>query len=344
MLHSLPKVELHRHLEGSVRLETLLEVAHEHGIIMPEYNVATLRPFVQVTPEQPRTSRNFLAKFQTLRQFYRSPEVIQRVSREAVADAAADQVRYLELRFTPQALANIMHCDYSEVVGWVCDAALSEARKHNIQVGLLVSMNRHEGAKIGARVLRAALDYHGRGVVGIDLAGQELGFGVSPFVSLFRLAREVGLYTTVHAGEWDGPESLRSVLDLLKPHRIGHGVRALEDPEVLARVVDQQIPLEVCPTSNYDSGVVDIDQAHPIEALVRAGAFVTLNTDDPLVSNITLTHEIERAMQAYQWDVATIAPLSCRRLNVSNWWRALWGGINQIGLDKCWHLETCAFT
>ncbi len=294
---ALPKIDLHRHLEGSVRLTTLIDIALEYGIEMPEYDVETLRPFVQVMPDGLRTPQHFLSKFMTLRQFFRSPEVIQRVTAEAVADAAADRVVYLELRFTPAALSNIIRCDYRDVIEWVSQAAAAAAREHGIQVGLIVSMNRHESVEIGARVLEAARPFLGHGVVALDLAGNEQAFPAAPFADIFAQARADGFGITIHAGEWAGPESIHTAVYELGAERIGHGVRLIEDRALLSELVDRGIVLEVCPSSNLDSGVVSEWSYHPLPALCRQQVRTTINTDDPLVSNITLSQEIGRAVQ-----------------------------------------------
>ncbi len=295
-IHALPKIELHRHLEGSVRLATLVDIARDYGIEMPEYDVETLRPFVQMMPDEPRNSQHFLAKFQTLRQFYRSPEVIQRVTREAIDDAAADNVRYLELRFTPRALSNIIACTYHEVVSWVCQAAAEASQAHDIEVRLILSMNRHESVEVGEEVLVAALDHFDQGVVAIDLAGNEGGFSAKPFSQVFERARDAGLGITIHAGEWGGAENVRDAIEHLGAHRVGHGVRLLEDESLLSLVIERGVVLEICPTSNVQSGVVADYASHPLTTLYRYKALTTLNTDDPLVSNITLSSEIERAV------------------------------------------------
>lgn len=296
-VRALPKIELHRHLEGAVRLETLIDIAIEYGIEMPEYNVEQLRPFVQMMPGQTRSAQMFLAKFQTLRQFFRSPDVIRRVTREVVEDAAADNVRYMELRFTPQALANILNCEYEEVLSWVCEEARSVGIQRDIDVRLIVSMNRHEGLDIGARVLDAALDFRASGVVGLDLAGQEANFSAEPFAPLFHRAKEEGLGVTVHAGEWAGAASVRVALHTLRADRIGHGVRALEDSSILQYIIKHNVPLEVCPTSNYHSGVVNLIEEHPLRELYSMSVRTTINTDDPLLSNITLSDELLAAVQ-----------------------------------------------
>lgn len=294
-VRALPKIDLHRHLEGAVRLPTLVEIARRHGIEMPEYDVETLRPFVQMMPGETRNHQHFLGKFHTLRQFFRSPDVIRRVTHEAVADAAADNVKYLELRFTPPALSNIMGCSYHDVIGWVCDAASDAAGDYAIQVRLIISMNRHESVEIGEQVLAAALAHRDRGVVAVDLAGNEDGYSARPFRKLFKRAKAEGLGVTIHAGEWAGAESVRYAVKYLNPDRIGHGVRAIEDPTLVDLLAKRRTVLEVCPSSNVDSGVVADWPQHPLREL-RRRVPVTINTDDPLVSGITLSDEIARAM------------------------------------------------
>ncbi|MDZ4770680.1 MAG: adenosine deaminase [Chloroflexota bacterium] len=294
---ALPKIELHRHLEGSLRIKTLVAIALEHGLTLPSFSIDGLRPFVQMMPGEPRSWQQFLSKFQVLRQFYRSKTVIQRVTHEVIADAAADNVRYMELRFTPQALNNLMKCDYGEIVDWVCHAAAEAAHIHHMQVGLILSMNRHESVDIGAEVVDAAIAFKERGVVGIDLAGQEAGFAAHPFAAEFARAKAEGLFITAHAGEWAGADSVREVLEALDADRIGHGVRSYEDPAVVAMLLDRGVALELCPTSNVDSGSVAAYVSHPIRQLYRAGVRTTLNTDDPLISNITLSDEYTAAMR-----------------------------------------------
>jgi adenosine deaminase len=295
-VRAMPKVELHRHLEGSVRLATLVDVAQEFGIEMPEYTLDTLRPFVQMMPEETRSSQHFLAKFLTIRQFFRSAEVIRRVAREAVEDAAADNIRYLELRFTPPALSNILRCGYADVIGWVSEAVELAARQANIQVRLIVSVNRHEPVAIAEQVLEAALAYQGRGVVALDLAGNERDFPAEPFAPVFQRARAEGLGVTIHAGEWAGAESVREAVERLGAQRIGHGIRSVEDSRLMEWMARHEVVLEVCPTSNVHSGAVADWAAHPLVSLNHGPLPVTINTDDPLVSDISLSDEYHLAL------------------------------------------------
>ncbi len=296
LIAKLPKVDLHRHLEGSIRIETLAEIAREYSIELPSYEVESLRPYVQMTAKDPHNADQFLSKFGVLRQFFRSPEIVRRITDEIIADAAADNVRYLELRFTPFALARQMHFSFSDVLSWVCETAQTAAEMHGIRVGLIVSMNRHEPIELGLQAFEAALAFRDKGVVGLDLAGRELGFPARPFSPLFLEARQEGLGITIHAGEWMGPENVRDALEHMYADRIGHGVRVVEDSRVVRLAKERGAIFEVCPTSNLQSGVVEDVQHHPLIDLHYLGLEVTINTDDPAISNIVLSDEFRLAM------------------------------------------------
>lgn len=314
---ALPKVELHRHLEGAVRLETLVEIARVHAFEMPEYEAEALRPFVQMMPDEQKDSTHFLAKFATLRQFFRSPEVIYRIAGEAVHDAADDQIHYMELRFTPRALSTVTGATPHEVVELVCAAVNEASRERGIEVRLIASMNRHESVSFGEQVLNAALANCHRGVVAIDLAGREEGFPASLFLPLFRDALESGLGITIHAGEWEGAQSVWDAIGNIGAKRVGHGIRALEDPGVLEIMLARGVILEVCPTSNVDSGVVDRLENHPLPWLTEQGLLTTINTDDPLISNITLTDELYRSITAMGLTLHDVKQATLRALQGS---------------------------
>jgi len=250
----LPKAELHRHLEGSLRIATMMDIARQHGLTVPT-SILRLSGMVQVVDEEPYTFSNFLDKFKTLRLFYRSPEVIERVTREAVEDAARDNVRYMELRFTPVALSRAERFPLHDVMDWVCDSAQKTADQFGITVKLIASVNRHESTDLAEQVAWLAADYQDRGIVGLDIAGNEAEFPGKPFAPIFREAKEAGLKITVHAGEWGGAENVREAIEVLGADRIGHGVRVLEDPNVVALAKERGTAFEVCVTSNYQSGV-----------------------------------------------------------------------------------------
>ncbi len=294
---SLPKVDLHRHLEGSLRLDTLVAIAREHGFDLPGNDRSGLRSLVQVFDGEPFTHTNFLSKFKTLRLFFRSPEVIAQITREAVADAAADNVLYLELRFTPVALSRIGGYSLQEVMGWVIASARAAAEEFGVETRLIASTNRHESLELAAEVARLAGDHLGEGVVGLDLAGDEANFPAQPFAGVFREARQAGLRLTVHAGEWSGPANVVEAIELLGAERIGHGVRVLEDDSAVAVARERGTDFEVCLTSNYQSGVVAHLDRHPLPAMLARGLSASIHTDDPSISRIALSDEYRLACE-----------------------------------------------
>jgi len=295
-IRAMPKIELHRHLEGSLRLASLLDIARQYGMAMAEYDEETLRPFVQMMPSETRDSRHFLNKFLTLRQFYRSMDVVERLTREVVEDAAADNVRYMELRFTPRALCAFTQAPLDEVVGLVCQVGNQAAKTAQIGLRYIVSMNRHEGIDIGEQVLQSALRHASSGVVGLDLAGDESNYSALPFMPIFRRAKAEGLFVTVHAGEWAGVESVWDAVGNLKADRIGHGIHVLDDMGMVEVLRSAQITLEVCPTSNVLSGIVSDLESHPLAAMTSFDLMTTLNTDDPSVCAVSLSEEMARAV------------------------------------------------
>jgi len=289
----LPKVDLHRHLEGSIRLKTLQDLARDFGLRPPTEQM------VQVSPSDALTSSNFLSKFQVIRQFFRSPEAIERIAHEAVADAALDGVRYLELRFTPVALSRVGSFSLADVMDWVCRAVETAGKTWHISTRLIASVNRHEGLALAEQVAALAVERRKQGIVALDLAGDEAAFDAGPFLPIFRTARAAGLHIAVHAGEWSGAANVRQALQDFQAERIGHGVRVLEDGRVTELAAQHRSVFEVCLTSNYHSGVVGQLQAHPFAAMRAAGLRVTLNTDDPGISNIRLSHEYQLAQHLF---------------------------------------------
>lgn len=289
---ALPKIELHRHLEGSLRLQTMLEIARAHNIAIPA-DMAGLSSLVQMQESESYSFRNFLSKFDTLRLFYRSPEVIDRITREAIEDAARDNIRYLELRFTPVALSRAEGFPLNEVMDWVAASAQAAAAEFDMHVRLVASVNRHESPALAEQVARLAAERMDDGVMGMDLAGNEAEFSAEPFRGIFREAQQSGLRLSIHAGEWGPAANVREAIEYLGAHRIAHGVRVLEDDSVVALARERRIPFEVCVTSNYQSGVVPHAGQHPLPGMLAAGLVVTVNTDDPSVSRITLSHEYQ---------------------------------------------------
>ncbi len=294
IFHHLPKIDLHRHLEGSLRLSTLSEIAHQHGVDLPSWSLEQLRPYVQVVDEDTPDFHGFLAKFKLLRRFYSNREAVMRVAYEAVTDAAADNVHYLELRFNPVALALSQGFSFEEVADWVIEATQQAQAEYPIQVRLIVQIGRHE-PQYARQLAKIAAERQSVGMVGLDLAGDEINYPVTNFVEVFHWAKEQGLHITVHAAEAGPPGNVREAIEILGAERIGHGVRAREDLSIVDMLKKRQITLEMCPTSNLQTGIIPKLSNHPLFAFHQIGIPVTINTDDPSISNITLTDEFEVA-------------------------------------------------
>jgi len=315
---SLPKVELHRHLEGSLRLTTMLDIARQHGVTVP-ISMFNLSGLVQVQDQDPMTFTNFLDKFKTLRLFYKSPDVIDRVTQEAVEDAANDNIRYLELRFTPVALSRAEGFPLHDVMEWVVKSAQEAAKKYKIKVGLIASVNRHESPELAEQVAWLAMGYIKEGLLGMDLAGNEAEFKSDPFHGIFREAKQSGLHVTIHAGEWGPAENVLDAIKHLGAERIGHGVRVMEDESIVALAKERDTVFEVCVTSNYQSGVIRSLPSHPLPRMIEAGLNVTINTDDPSVSRITLSHEYQHVCEQLKVPISQLSKVYCARHRHLSW-------------------------
>ena len=290
---SLPKVELHRHLEGSLRLSTMLDIARAYKLDLPYDDELKFSSLVQVVNSDKLNFQNFLSKFATLRKFYQSPEAIRRIARETIIDAAADNIRYLELRFTPVALTRIKEFPMSEAIDWVIEEVTEASNQFGVKTQLIASVNRHESVKLAEKVMQLAVDRIGKGVVGLDLAGSEAEYPGEEFKYVFNQAKESGLKVTIHAGEWGGPEIIKMAIETLSAARIGHGVRVMEDATAIDLAKERRVTFEVCPTSNYQSGVITSLKKHPLPEMISSGLICTLNTDDPGISRIELSDEYQ---------------------------------------------------
>jgi adenosine deaminase len=296
---TLPKVDLHRHLEGSLRWESVQALAVEAGVDLR-------REQVQILPGQPHTPDNLLAKFKVLRGLYRSAEIIRRVARLAVQDAAQDGVVHLELRFTPAALAQAGGFSLEGVMDWVVDACRAVSQDHSLSLRLIASANRHEGVELARRVAELALERLPDGIVALDLAGDEQRFPAKPFLPVFRLARERGLKICLHAGEWAGGENVLEAIRDFGAGRIAHGIHALDAPAALEAARESGVTFEVCPSSNVLSGAAMGYTEHPLKAMLRAGLRATINTDNPGIQGIPLSREYELASQEMDLSQAEI--------------------------------------
>lgn len=291
-----PKVELHRHLEGSVRFETALDLARQNGIVAPGDDPADFDAQVRWQPDECPDFRRFLDKFRPLRRLYTSRAAVERVTQEAIADAAADNICYLELRFNPDHYAESLGCSLETATEWIITAANEEAHRQQMMVRYLLTINRTYEQERAEATVEAALRYQSAGVVGIDLAGDEVQNVAFGFAHLFRRGAAAGLGITIHAGEAGPAANVWTALGLFSANRIGHGVQSVADPFLLSMLAARRVVLEVCPTSNVQTGAVPSLAAHPLKALLAAGVPVTLGTDDPSISRTTLTDEYALAL------------------------------------------------
>jgi adenosine deaminase len=308
MRNGYPLVELHRHLDGNVRLETVIDLARQHGLRLPAWTPDELRSYVQVsTPESDLMA--FIQKIEFVSHVLVDYDAVRRITRENLEDAAGENIDYIELRFSPYFVAHANELDPAGVTEAVCDG-LAEARDE-VTVGarLIGIMSRTFGPEVAWEELQAIMRCADRGVVAVDLAGDEAKYPGELFVEHFRAARDAGLHTVAHAGEADGPASVRQAVLELGAERIGHAVRAAEDPATIDLLVERRIPVESCPTSNVQTSTVASYAAHPLPLFLEQGVCVTLNTDDPGISGIDLAHEYRVAEEKMGLSAAELRQL-----------------------------------
>jgi adenosine deaminase len=200
-------------------------------------------------------------------------------------------VKYMELRFTPVALSRAERFPLQDVINWVMTSAKDAAEKNEVIVRLIASVNRHESTELAEQVAWISAAYIQDGIVALDLAGNEAEFPSQPFYGIFKEARQAGLHVTIHAGEWGPAMHVEEAIEHIGAERVGHGVRVLEDKKIVALARERGTAFEVCVTSNYQSGVVQSLHTHPLMSMLESGLNVTINTDDPSISRITLSHE-----------------------------------------------------
>lgn len=289
----LPLVDLHRHLDGTVRLGTLLDLAEKHGIELPAQTPEALRPHVQVLDREGDLLA-FLARFRWLTAVMADLDACRRIAYENVERASEEQLDYVELRFSPWFMAETHSLQVAGVVEVVIDGVAAGVRDFGVPVGLIGILSRTYGPETCRLELEALLGQRDH-LVAIDLAGDEAGFPAELFGQHFARAREQGLQVTVHAGEACGPESIWSALRELGAARIGHCVRAQDDPKLLDYLGEHRIGIEANLTSNVQTSAVAGYAEHPMADFLRRGLLATLNTDDPTISGIDLAYEYDIA-------------------------------------------------
>jgi adenosine deaminase len=289
----LPKADLHCHLDGSLRIETLIALAKERGIPLGSHSPEELKRQLKLGMPCENLA-DYLRVFSTTVSVLQELASLERVAFELAEDAHQENIRYLEVRYSP-ALHTERGMRLEEAVEAVL-LGLSKARqKYGIAFGVIVCTLRHFPLKTSMELAEVAGKFLGKGVVAFDLAGGEAQFPGTPHKLAFERAMELGLSVTVHAGEAAGADSVREALHLLKAKRLGHGVRLAEDAALEEEVLERRIPLECCPTSNVQTAAVASMASHPLKRFVRQGICATLNTDNRLVSDTSLSREYARA-------------------------------------------------
>ena len=292
----LPLIDLHRHLDGAIRLETVIDLGRQHNIPLPAWDVEGLRPHVQVTEPQPGVMA-FLEKFKWLTAILVDYNACRRIAYENVQDLLQEGIDYAELRFSPWFMAARHGLDAAGVVEAVVDGVEAGVRDFSVPVQLIGILSRTYGVEVAARELESILSFSDH-LIGLDLAGDEANFPAELFTPHFKKARDAGLHITAHAGESDGAASIRTAVEQLGAERIGHAVRLFEDPLVVDLLLERQIGIEANLTSNLQTSTVPTFDAHPLRRMLEAGLLATINTDDPGISGITLKHEYEVAAPA----------------------------------------------
>ncbi len=284
-----PKIELHVHLEGTVRPATLLQIARRNGVALPAGTVEDLTRLYEF-----RDFAHFLDIWMLTTGALRTERDFRQVVVDYAAEAAAHGAVYLEAIFTPAEPAG-RGVGWEEIFAGYCDGAQEALESSGVRVCLTPDIPRGFPMEAAELTVRHAIAHAGRGVVGIGLGGSESDYPPEPYGPVFARARDGGLGSGPHAGEAEGPASVRSALDVLHANRIRHGIRAAEDPGLLAELAGRGIVLDVCPTSNLRTGVVPSLTAHPLPALLAAGIGCTVNTDDPAMFGSDLGSEWEVA-------------------------------------------------
>ncbi len=295
-LRRIPKVELHVHLDGSLRLKTFLELAKHLPTDRRFPRSVDLRE--AVIPGSTGSLEEYLAAFQYTIAVLQSAESLERAAYELCEDAAEENIAYIEIRFGP-----LLHTECGLSPRDVVQATVSGCRRakeaHGIEAGLLLTALRNESTERSMEVAQLAAQFRGKGVVGFDLAGPERGFPPTSHRAAVELAHDAGVPVTLHAGEGCCPEHIKEALDL-GAARIGHGVTLFKLPAVEERVAKLGIPLEVCPTSNLQVCSFMNDYAdHPLKRYFDRGIPITLSTDNRLMSRVDLTHEYAAVVKAF---------------------------------------------
>ena len=307
---NLPLTDVHRHLDGNIRAQTILDLGRQFNLSLPASTLETLLPHVQVTSNEPDLV-SFLSKLDWGVKVLASLEACRRVAYENVEDAARNGLHYVELRFSPRYMAMTHQLPVDGVVEAVIAGVKEGCKSFNVEARLIGIMSRTFGEAACEEELNALLA-HRDGITALDLAGDELGFPGTLFLDHFTRARDAGWRITVHAGEAAGPESIWQAIRELGAERIGHGVKAVEDPALMDFLAEKRIGIESCLTSNIQTSTVASLAQHPLKTFLEHGVLASLNTDDPAVQGIDIQHEYRVAAPA-----AGLTPAQIRQAQIN---------------------------
>ncbi|VDZ83379.1 adenosine deaminase [Kluyvera intermedia] len=301
---NLPLTDVHRHLDGNIRAQTILDLGRQYNLALPATTLDTLIPHVQVTSNEPDLV-SFLSKLDWGVKVLASLDACRRVAFENIEDAARNGLHYVELRFSPRYMAMAHQLPVDGVVEAVIAGVKEGCKTFNVEARLIGIMSRTFGEAACEEELNALLA-HRDGITALDLAGDELGFPGHLFQRHFTRARDAGWRITVHAGEAAGPESIWQAIRELGAERIGHGVKAVEDPALMDFLAAKRIGIESCLTSNIQTSTVASLAQHPLKIFLEHGVLASLNTDDPAVQGIDIQHEYHVAAPAAGLSTAQI--------------------------------------
>ena len=294
-IKALPKVELHVHLEGSIRPATLLELAHRHNEPLPADTVEGLEEWYTFTDFP-----HFAEIYQTLSRCVQTVDDIELIARDFLQGQADQNIRHSEVTYTAHTIWKNTDIPFEKQL-----AALNKAREWGekelgVSAGFIIDIPRDWADEKDARMIGDwVVAHHGDGVIALGLAGYEVGFPPEDYTAPFDHAAKNDVPAVVHAGETMGADSIWGAMDRLQSVRIGHGVRCLEDRKLVDTLRTRQVPLEVCPTSNVCLGVADSIESHPLPDLIKEGLYVTINTDDPPMFGTTLNDELIKTTHAF---------------------------------------------
>lgn len=304
LLHKLPKTDLHCHLDGSLRLDTILELARKYKVELPTFDRAELFSMLYAG-ESCSSLDEYLKAFDITLSVMQTEEGLERAAYELAEDAWRENVRYLEVRYSP-----LLHTREglrpAQVVEAVVRGLRQAKRQLGVRYGVILCAIRSLGPESSLRIAELCVAFKNRGVVGFDLAGSEVNNPAKVHRQAFQLVIDNNINCTAHAGESFGPDSVHQAIHKCGAHRIGHGTRLIESGDLLNYVNDHRIPIEVCPSSNLQTKAATSWETHPVDFFVDYGLRVTINTDNRLITDTTVTKELHLCHQHYGWTLDTI--------------------------------------